>query len=160
MNKGVKYIESKINTMKRYIIVATGLLALLFTACSQESITHQADNLPAKARDIISANFTSAVSLVEEEKDFGKTTEYEVTLTDGSELKFNSSGEWISIDTPNNRSVPSGLIPTAIAKYVVSKHAGASIVGIEKEKKGYEIELSNGVEISFDKGGNFLKYDK
>lgn len=89
----------------------------------------------------------------------GKVTEYEVTLTNGSQIEFDHSGEWKSVDTPNNIPVPAGLLPTAISKFVASKHAGAFIVGIEKEKKGYEVELSNGVEIQFDGLGNFVKYD-
>lgn len=146
-------------TMKTQAILVAAALALSLSACSQEKVSHLADNLPVKARELISSNFTNAISLVEEDKEFGKTQEYEVTLTDGSEIKFTSSGDWKSIDTPNNRPVPSGLVPTAIAKYVATKHAGAYIVGIEKEKKGYDVELSNGVEITFDKNGNFLKYD-
>ena len=140
-------------------IVAAAALMLGLTACSAKNVSHDASILPTKARELISQNFTSAISLVEEEKNFGKVTEYEVNLTDGSEITFNHSGEWTSVDTPNNIPVPAGLVPTAIAKYVAQKHQGALIVGIEKEKKGFEVELSNGVDISFDKAGNFLSYD-
>ena len=146
-------------TMKLKAIIGALALTLGMTACSQENVSHDATNLPAKAQDLISRNFTSAISLVKEEKNFGKVDEYEVTLTDGSEISFNGSGELKSVDTPNNRPVPTGLVPTAIAKYVAEKHAGAFIVGLETEKKGYEIQLSNGVEMKFDKAGNFMKYD-
>lgn len=146
--------------MKLHTFIAACALALGMGACASETVTHDASQLPAEARDVISRNFTSAISLIETEKSMGSVSEYEVTLTDGSEITFKGNGEWKSIDTPNNIAVPAGLVPTAIAKYVAEKHAGALIVGIEKNKKGYEIELSNNVEMNFDTAGNFVSYDK
>lgn len=145
--------------MKTRAIIGALALALSVSACSSKDVSHDATRLPVQARELISRNFTSAISLVEEEKSFGKTTEYEVTLSDGSQITFKGNGEWESIDTPNNIPIPAGLVPTAIAKYVAAKHAGAYIVGLEKEKKGYEVELSNGVDMVFDLSGNFIKYD-
>lgn len=146
--------------MKLHVILAACALAIGCGACSSETVSHDASQLPLKAREIISQNFTSAVSVVETEKRMGSIKEYEVVLTDGTEIQFNSGGEWESIDTPNNRPIPTGLIPTSIARFVAEKHNGAYIVGLEKNKKGYEVELSNEVDIQFDAGGNFLKYDK
>ena len=36
---------------------------------------------------------------------------------------------------------------------------GQRIVGVDKERHGYDIELSNGIDMKFDKDGNFLRYD-
>lgn len=145
--------------MKLHALLAALILATALGSCSTENVSHDATQLPVKARDLIAANFTSAISVVETEKSLGSISEYEVVLTDGSEITFNGNGEWKSIETPNNRQIPSGLIPTSIAGYVAEKHKGAYIVGIEKEKKGYEVELSNEVKMLFDKAGNFLKYE-
>ena len=145
--------------MKAKSLFTIGFILLGLSACSSEKVSHNATTLPVKARDLISQNFASAISLVEEEKSMGSVKEYEVTLTDGSEITFTNSGEWKSVETPNNKPVPSGMVPTAIIKYVNAKHAGAYVVGIEKNKKGFEVELSNGVEIQFDKTGNFMNYD-
>lgn len=146
--------------MKLHAIMAACLLAFGAASCSSETITHDATELPQSARDAISRNFSSAISLVEIEKSMGSVKEYEVTLTDGSEISFDGNGEWKSVDTPANIPVPAGLVPTSIAKFVAEKHAGAIIIGLEKDKKGYEVELSNDLEIQFDPAGNFLKYDK
>ena len=146
--------------MKLHAFIAVAALALGMGACASESVTHDASQLPAEARDVISRNFNSAISLIETEKSMGSVSEYEVTLTDGSQITFKGNGEWESVDTPSTIPVPSGLVPTAIAKYVAEKHAGVIIVGIEKNKKGYEVELSNNVEMQFDAAGNFVAYDK
>ena len=144
----------------RVLFAALALAAASLTACSSETVSHDATTLPENARNLISKNFSAAISLVETEKSMGTTHEYEVTLADGSEITFGGNGEWKSVETPSNRAVPSGLVPTAIAKYVAERHAGASVIGIEKNKKGYEVELSNGLEMQFDAAGNFLQYDK
>lgn len=135
------------------------LLAGSLTACSSEEVSHDATSLPTQAAELIQRNFTAGVSLVKTEKNFGKTSEYEVTLTDGSEISFNGSGDWESIETPNNIPVPSGVVPTNIATFIREKQAGTYIVGIEKEKHGYDVNLSNGLELKFDLSGNFLSYD-
>lgn len=146
--------------MKTRPFITAAFMAIALCACSSEKVSHDASHLPAEARDMIARNFNSAISIVETEEGFGKTLEYEVILTDGAEITFTKNGEWKSIETPNNRAIPEGLVPTAIAGFIAEKHAGAYIVGIEKNKKGYEIELSNGVDMQFDKAGNFLNYDK
>ena len=146
--------------MKTRLFLLGCALAGLFAACTSESTTHDATKLPESARNLISRNFTSAISLVEEEKSMGSVKEYEVTLTDGSEITFTGSGDWKSVDTPAGIAVPSGLVPTAIQSYVDTKHQGAFIDGIEKNKKGYEVELSNNIEIQFDMAGNFVSYLK
>ena len=57
------------------------------------------------------------------------------------------------------KSVPAAIVPQGIKDYVSSKHAGQRIVGIEKERNGYDIELSNGVDIKFNKEAQFVRYD-
>lgn len=145
--------------MKIHVIISSMILGVALMSCSSESISHDASKLPAKARDLISQNFNSAVSMVETEKSVGKVKEYEVILTDGVQVTFSGDGEWKSVDTPNNIPVPHGLVPTSISEFVAQKHAGAYIVGIEKNKKGFEVELSNGVDMQFDTAGVFMKYD-
>lgn len=139
-----------------FMVLAMGLG---LTACSSTDTTHDAAVIPSKARNLISQNFNSAVSVVEIDKDWGSVSEYEVTLTNGTDIKFSGSGDWKSIEMPPTHPVPAGLVPTAIAKFVAEKHAGAFINGIEKTKKGFDVELSNGVDMQFDEAGNFVKYD-
>ena len=66
--------------------------------------------------------------------------------------------EWERVDC-FNMSVPMQIVPTAIANYVNSHFAGEEIVKIDKESYGYEIELSNGIEIKFNHLGELLYID-
>lgn len=143
--------------MKKLLLLATIALGLATAACT-EKYSHDAGNLPEQAKQTISQNFQSAVSLVKEDNE-GLSKEFEVILADGCEITFNGKGDWKNIETPNTMSVPANLIPKPIKDYVLKNHKGASIVGLEKEHNGYNVELSNGVEMDFNEQGIFMKYD-
>ena len=83
---------------------------------------------------------------------------YEVCLNNGIELDFDMNEEWERVDC-FNMSVPMQIVPTAIANYVNSHFAGEEIVKIDKESYGYEIELSNGIDIKFNHLGELLYID-
>lgn len=145
--------------MKLKSLITALSFCVIITACSKTEVSHNANVLPEKARTVLSQNFTSAITLVKTTSSVASSKEYEVTLANGTEIEFKGNGEWTSVETPSNVAVPSGLVPTAISNYVKTKHAGAIIVGIEKEKKGYSIDLSNDIELNFDQEGNFLSQD-
>ena len=46
--------------------------------------------------------------------------------------------------------VPSKIVPAAIRDYVKTNYPDAKILRIERDRKGYEVKLSNRWEISFD----------
>ena len=88
--------------------------------------------------------------------------EYEVILSDGTEIDFTRKGEWKSIDCKHSNiytSIPDALIPMEIANYVKSSFPDESIIKIDKDRRDWEIELSNRLEIKFDKKFNVLEFD-
>ncbi len=48
---------------------------------------------------------------------------------------------------------------TAIAKYVKSHYKGQVITKIDKERHGFDVKLSNGMELKFSRSGAFLGID-
>ena len=82
--------------------------------------------------------------------------ELQLSLSDGIELEFNSKGEWIEIDC-KNKAVPAIFIPNTIVKYMQKNYGGHKIIKIERDRKGYELTLENGLEVDFDQFGGFLK---
>lgn len=128
-------------------------------AWAKDTYAHDASVLPQAARTVISNNFKADVSLVNIDKDFGRISEYEVILTDGTEISFDRNGNWENVEVNNVKSVPTSMVPKTIRDYVAKQHAGQRIVGIDKERNGYDIELSNGIDMKFDKAGRFQRYD-
>lgn len=138
------------------------ILAVLFgfmTASARDKYSHDVDILPEAAKTVLSQNFKSDVSHIKIGKEFGKIRKYEVILTDGSEISFDKHGNWKDIEVGRLKSVPSGLIPSPISKFIKSNQEKAKVTGIEKKAYGYEVELSNGVDVRFSEKGKFLRYD-
>lgn len=145
--------------MKKLLLMIALLIGTVGMASARDEYAHDGSVLPKAAQTVISNNFKAKVSLVKIEKDFGRISEYEVILTDGTEISFDKDGNWDNVEVNNSKSVPSSMVPQAIRTYVKNQHSGQRIVGIDKERNGYEIELSNGIDMKFDKAGKFLRYD-
>lgn len=145
--------------MKKFVLALIVALGFGATAAASDTYAHDASVLPQSAQNVIANNFKAKVSVVKIEKDFGRVSEYDVTLNDGSEISFDRHGNWKDIEVNASKSVPSSIVPQGVKNYVSSKHAGQRIVGIEKNRNGYDVELSNGVDIKFDKEAQFIRYD-
>lgn len=103
--------------------------------------------LPKAARTFL-ARYFPGDGIVKAEKDQGRRgVEYEVDLRSGAEVDFRDNGDWKEVKASRGKAVASGIIPSAIAKYVSKNFKGQSIVEISRKRGGYEVELSNGMEL-------------
>jgi hypothetical protein len=139
------------------ILILTTLLAITgIISCKDSIIT--ADRLPDAARSFINEYFAeNTISYIKKDRGLANIS-YEVVLQDGTEIEFDKSGNWDSIDCKRN-AVPAGLVPDAISEYVQVNFPGQLIVKIDREAFGYEIELSSDLELKFDKNGKMLEID-
>lgn len=145
--------------MKRLFLILLVITGLSYAANARDSYSHDVSTLPAAAQTTLKNNFKAAVSVIKIDKDFGRISDYEVILTDGTEVSFDRNGNWDNIETSRHNSVPKVFVPEAIRTYIAKAQPGTHIVGIDKERSGFEVELSNGIDMKFDKQGNFLRYD-
>lgn len=145
--------------MKKLFLFFAVLLGCALTVSAGDTYAHDASVLPMAARSTIDNTFKAKVSLVKIEKTLGRVTEYEVILTDGSEICFDRDGNWKSVETNKSKSVPSTFIPKTMREHLNRYHKGVNIVGIEKDRGGYEVELANGMDIKYNKDGSFKRYD-
>ncbi|MDE6380450.1 MAG: PepSY-like domain-containing protein [Muribaculaceae bacterium] len=144
--------------MKKLIFILAVLFGVM-TASARDNYSHDVNILPEKAQTAISQNFKADVSHIKIGKEFGKIRKYSVVLTDGSEISFDKHGIWKDVEVSNAASVPSGIIPTPIARFIKDNQSKAYVTGIEKKAYGYEVELSNGVDVIFTEKGKFIRYD-
>lgn len=127
--------------------------------CMADDVTVKANELPLKAQSFIAKKFPGK-KIVRAEKDSEVLrTTYEVLLNNGAELEFGSKGAWKRIKCKPN-AVPESTVPAAIGKYVRQKFPQAKIVEIEIDYGRYEIELSNGTEIKFNKQFKVVNIDR
>lgn len=145
--------------MKRFIVTILAAAALTLSIQADE-FSRNESTLPEAARTTVSNNFDAKVGVIKIDRTLGKIKEYEVTLTDGTRIDFDEHGNWKDIEVPAGKAVPSKLIPEPIRKSVAELQRGQKVTGIERRSGGgYEVELSNGIEMRYDKLGQFEKYD-
>lgn len=145
--------------MKKSLIALAIALCCAVGAQARDEVVRDVTYLPKPAQSFLTRNFKSEISFIKIDKTLGYITDYEVVLTDGTEIDFNRDGSWDNIDMPASKAVPSGLVPKQIADYVVKNFPKQKIVSIDKESHGYDIELQNGLDLVFDRAGQFKKID-
>ena len=145
--------------MKKFLFLPLAVLVTMFAWIPAEAAAPTRMNiLPEKARKFVADHFPShVISYVIGEKDFGSPMEYEVMFTDKTYVTFDKGGKWTEVQCGLS-PVPGAIIPEQIRKYVKDKFpAEILITEIERNHRGYSVELSNDVELKFDRSGKFRK---
>lgn len=141
----------------RFCLVALICLVTL-SSCFADDKVISPEQLPAPAKTFIATHFPgNTVLIVQKDADFLKTR-YEVRLKDGTQIDFDKKGEWDKVDCQMT-AVPAAIIPEVIANYVQTTYPGEQIVKIDKERYGYDIELSCDLELKFNKSGVLIDMD-
>ena len=142
--------------MKRFLL----LLAALFVFVCQsyaflDKYTIDRESLPEEAKAMLTEYFPKAkVGMIKVDRHLLKKTDYDVRLVNGTTIEFNNKGKWTSVDC-KTREVPEGLVMKPIRNYVKKNFDGLKIVKIRKKMSGYEIGLSDGVELKFNLLGSY-----
>lgn len=146
--------------MKRLSILAVLFLSVTMTFAHRDKITTDMSVLPAASRQFLTEHFANiAVSHIQVEKMMMLLTEeYDVILTDGTNVEFDRKGEWKDVKR-HNQAIPSALVPVHIQKFVQQKYPSATIVAISKDSRDYEVDLSNGTELKFNLKGKLIEID-
>ena len=119
-------------------------------------------DLPQSILDYVAANYPDATILEASLKD---DDGIEVELDNNLDLHFSSTGSFLSAEPSDNSGsgsgggseIPIDSLPQAILDYIAANYPGVSIEKAKTEDNGgYEVELSNNVNVYFDADGNFL----
>jgi hypothetical protein len=141
----------------KFFLVAFAALLMHSTVSFADDRMIPAEQLPAAAQTFVKKTFPNS-AIVYAEKDGYANPTYEVRLMNGTKVEFDRKGAWEKVDT-QLEPVPAHLIPTAIAKYVKTNFPDTQIVKIDKEPYGFEIELSNDLDLKFNKAGALIAMD-
>ena len=142
--------------MKKVILAIIMAMTMALGAYA-DKYTINRDALPQPAQEMLNEYFPKAkVGMIKVDRHLLKKTDYDVKLVNGTKIEFNNSGKWTSVDC-KTRAVPEGLIMKPIRNYVSKNFPDVKIVKIEKKSSGYEIKLSDDVELKFTLLGTFSK---
>ena len=114
--------------------------------------------LPAKAQTLLSQHFNGQKVILATIESGVVSRSYDVVLKNGTKLEFDKKGNLTEIDC-KQETVPAQLIPQAIKEYVKDNYAGQSVKKFEIKRNEYEIELSNGLDLTFNKHFQLIDID-
>ncbi len=150
------YITKQLSIMKRIFLFIA--VALTLNACAENTQIITFSALPSQAQTFVRDHFNEAdVMFVTMEKDLF-STEYDLRLQDGSEISFNADGSLDKVET-KSQNLPDGIVPDNIIAHVRTMFPNAGIVEYDPDNKKQTVELSNGLELEFDKDGRFVRMD-
>jgi len=141
--------------MKKSLFI---LLACLMTMClpvmadSDRVITF--DQLPAAAQTMLKKYFADKVPLIVTVD----WDDYKVMYQSGEKVEFDKKGEWKDLDCKVS-AVPTALIPEQIKAKVKTTFPGATIIKLDRDRRGYDVKLNNGIELEFDKKFQIVEMD-
>ena len=98
---------------------------------------------------------TSAPAFAGVEVSFSKVDEelfdkdYKVVFVNGAKVEFAKNGEWKDVECKYGE-VPAAIVPQQIRDYVTKNYPKNKIVAIDRDRRDYEVELDNGLDLKFD----------
>lgn len=144
--------------MKKIMLLVAGLLTLTTAALAGQDKPIELNDLPNAAQKFITTHFGGrqvAYTTVDTERP--KT--YEVAFRSGEKIEFDRRGEWKEIKSLRG-TLPAHVAPEAILRYLVRNYPGNRITSIERDARKYEVGLTNGLELTFDKNFRLIDMDR
>ena len=114
--------------------------------------------LPVKAQTLLSNHFNNQKVMLATIESGVVSRSYDVVLQNGTKLEFDKKGNLTEIDCKQG-IVPVQLIPQTIKNYLKDNYAGQSVKKIEINKNEYEVELTNGLDLTFNKHFQLIDID-
>ena len=143
--------------MKKIITILLSLATFTFCAFADDKPIDY-EQLPSAAKSFIEADFArQTISCITKDTDLLDTA-YNVHFANGLEVEFNSKGEWKEISCASS-PIDSKYIPRQIIEAVASRWPGEKFKKIERYKYSYEVELTNSLELKFDKKFRLTEID-
>ena len=139
--------------MKKLSII-TAFVAILF--CGMTSVMAQNTN-PAITKFVEQYFPKATIQMVMPDED-----DIDVVLNDYTKIEFRLNNEWKKVDCEHSTtftSVPAELVPEQITTYVNANFPNTTIKKLEKKFLGWEIELSNRLEIKFNNSFKVTEID-
>ena len=124
------------------------LLVVMMTMGLQAKADHDQvipfNQMPEAAQAFLKQHFTNKVPLVVTVD----WDDYTIRYESGEKVEFDKNGNWKEIDCRSS-IVPTELIPEEIKTNIASTFPGAMILKIDRNRRGYEVKLNNGLEVEY-----------
>ena len=144
--------------MKKILLSALVIATLAVTPTMAEDVAITAQKLPKEAQKFLSVHYPqNKVLSAMQDRDFADN-DYTVYLEDGTKIEFDGPGKWESVKNHNGK-IPAGVIPAEIQNYIKAHYPSLGVEKIERKRYGYEVELTNDIDMKFSLNGKFIGLD-
>jgi hypothetical protein len=138
--------------------IYTMLLLLSFAAVNAQGKKIEPSELPEKAIPFLNEHFPN-IAIIRASKDWEHGEKgFEVHLADGTEVEFWKDGTWREIDG-EGKPIPTAFMPVMVTDYVKTNYPNEKITHIDTGHKNMDVDLTNKIDLDFDKDWKILKSD-
>lgn len=138
--------------MKKIItIIAVSMMFAMSAKADDRPVTFA--QLPVAAQAFITEYYSAdAISYATVDDDI-ILPDYTVVLVSGVKIQFENNGSLEKVEF-KRQAVPDGLLPIQITDYVKANYKDVTVQEYEVGRRAYEVKLSNGLELRFNR--NFV----
>lgn len=143
--------------MKKFCwMAATGLLFLSPAMADHRVI--DAKELPHAARTFLERHFDQEeVSHITVDRDV-LDNDYKVVFAGGTTIEFDKQGAWTEVDCKEG-TVPEAILPKQIRHSIDERFGAGTVQKIERDRHGYEVRLSNGLNLEYNHRFQLVEVD-
>lgn len=126
------------------ILLLVAMMALSFNAKADHDQVITFDQMPEAAQTLLRQHFANKVPLVVTVD----WDDYTIRYESGEKVEFDKQGNWKEIDCRATQ-VPVELIPEQIKSNIQATFPDAIILKLDRNRRGYEVKLNNGLEVEY-----------
>ena len=127
------------------ILLLVAVLATSFNANADHDQVISFSEIPEAAQALLKQCFADKVPLVVTVD----WDDYTIVYDSGEKVEFDKQGNWKEINCRTS-CVPTELIPEAIKSHIQATFPGSAIIKLDRNRRGYEVKLNNGLEVEYD----------
>ena len=127
------------------ILLMVAMMAISFNAKADHDQIINFNEMPEAAQALLKQYFADKVPLVVTVD----WDDYTIVYDSGEKVEFDKQGNWKEINCRTS-GVPVELIPEQIKSHINATFPGAMVLKLDRNRRGYEVKLNNGLEVEYD----------
>ncbi len=136
------------------ILLLVAMFAMSFNAKADHDQVITFNQLPQAAQTLLKQYFADKMPLIVTVD----WDDYTVMYDSGEKVEFDKQGNWKDFDCRSSQ-VPSALIPEQIKTHIRATFPGTTIIKLDRNRRGYEVKLSNGLEVEYNRTFQVIDID-
>jgi hypothetical protein len=136
------------------ILLLVAMFAMSFNAKADHDQVITFNQLPQAAQTLLKQYFADKMPLIVTVD----WDDYTVMYDSGEKVEFDKQGNWKDFDCRSSQ-VPSALIPEQIKTHIRATFPGTTIIKLDRNRRGYEVKLNNGLEVEYNRTFQVIDID-